>query len=140
MHEIFQHKIFPYKCNKKGCGKSFTKEQFLDEHVKLVHEKKGINKKETEKKEIGKPWKCKNTEKCIKKDIAFETEAQLKRHLKAHEEKIYKCDQCPKSFARKDHLTSHLNTHRGEKLFGCRECSESFTSAGSRHYHEKNNH
>jgi KRAB domain-containing zinc finger protein len=130
LHEILRHKTLPYKCTKKGCKKSFIKEEFLNEHVQLVHKKRGVEK----------PWKCEKAEKCVKKGVAFETEAKLKRHLKGHEEKIYKCDKCVKSFARKDHLTVHLNIHDGEKLFPCRRCNESFTTAANRHYHEKHNH
>lgn len=132
IHQIIKHYLLPYECTRKGCKKRFISKEYLDEHINLVHKKKGIEK----------TWKCTQTEKCIKKNVAFETEAKLKLHQKLHVEKKLKCQYCDKMFGRKPYLEAHERTHTNEKIYPCRksDCNESFTNTASRKWHEDHHH
>lgn len=52
-------------------------------------------------------------------------------------EKPYKCEYCPKTFARGGQLTQHLVTHTGVKKFRCDHCGQKFSSAANLRLHQK---
>lgn len=52
-------------------------------------------------------------------------------------EKPYKCEHCPKTFARGGQLTQHLVTHTGLKKFKCDYCGQKFSSAANLRLHQK---
>ncbi|XP_065561613.1 zinc finger protein 239-like isoform X1 [Artemia franciscana] len=50
-------------------------------------------------------------------------------------ERPYKCDMCQKSFAQKNHLTSHLKFHTREKQFQCELCKNYFSRRSNLNVH-----
>ena len=69
-------------------------------------------------------------------------------HRKTHDEKkSYKCDQCDKSFIKKNRLLIHQRTNSEEKtfkyhhyfFFKCDHCDESFLMKGHLVIHHKTN-
>lgn len=59
-------------------------------------------------------------------------------HMASHEEeKPYKCDLCPKSFATKTVLKQHLIVHSGAKPFVCSSCGKAFNNSYNLVVHER---
>jgi uncharacterized Zn-finger protein len=129
LHQIMRHSLLPFQCPKKKCGKSFLQEDYLRKHLFVDHSAK-----------IEKPYKCKETQKCIDKSVSFENQRKLNQHLRLHGEKVFKCSQCEKAFPIKYYLDDHMQVHSGKKLYNCRKCNKSFSSFSSRKYHEKHLH
>lgn len=50
----------------------------------------------------------------------------------------YKCEECPRAFKHKHHLTEHKRLHTGEKPFQCSKCLKRFSHSGS--YSQHMNH
>ena len=73
---------------------------------------------------VGKPFKCKQCEKC------FKAARQLKIHERIHTgEKPFKCKQCDKCFNQRASLKIHERIHTGEKPFKCKQYDKCFSSA-----------
>ena len=47
------------------------------------------------------------------------------------------CSHCPRSFAQKSNLLSHVRSHTGDRPFLCAECGGAFGTAATLHKHEK---
>jgi uncharacterized Zn-finger protein len=60
-----------------------------------------------------------------------------KKKRKNTGEKIYKCDECSRMFARKEHLMRHYRTHTGEKPFKCEICEKCFSQTGNLATHRR---
>merc|ERR1712130_552886 len=59
---------------------------------------------------------------------AFPKKWNLQMHIKTHD-KPFKCELCPKEFARKKTLADHmLRTHTVEKPFECGLCGKRFAA------------
>lgn len=52
----------------------------------------------------------------------------------------YKCEMCPKAFARPHQLVVHLPVHTGERAHLCSECGNSFSSVSALIDHRKRRH
>jgi len=52
---------------------------------------------------------------------------------------MFKCEQCPSTFTRKDNLVRHGKTHDGIR-FTCTICASSFSVMSNLKRHEKNAH
>ncbi|CAI9732553.1 PR domain zinc finger protein 10-like [Octopus vulgaris] len=67
------------------------------------------------------------TENCSK---VFVSKFLLDRHMLIHSApRNHKCFFCEKSFGRRDHLTSHLNTHKPDKpTWVCKQCGKQYIS------------
>ena len=79
------------------CFKIFIEMFSRDRHIKIMHSK------QVRVRKLRRALKC---SKCIK---TFYDEANLKRHLKIHEENptVFQCSICGNSFTRKDNLYRH---------------------------------
>jgi len=76
-----------------------------------------------------------NCEQC---DKTFGRKDNLKTHINTvHlKQKKYKCDLCDKSFGQKQQLKRHINTfHLKQKNFKCDHCNESFGEKGQMKTH-----
>lgn len=50
--------------------------------------------------------------------------------------KLYKCEQCDRSFSKRSHLERHLYAHSNEKPFSCSHCNKGFTTQQQLRRHE----
>ncbi|KAM8703031.1 hypothetical protein ACLKA7_005384 [Drosophila subpalustris] len=69
----------------------------------------------------------------------FRAKAYLGNHMRKHTNELmdYKCQHCPKTFARNWHLTRHISVVHGEKTFQCPQCQKCFAKAFSLRLHSK---
>ena len=101
------------------CGRSFKRKNYLDLHTE-IH----LNERNHPCKLCGK---------------RFNTAKNLKSHLLTHkyQKKIYKCNQCEKTFAREAYLREHMKTHVNMKSYKCNICSKGFNSSCNLSRHKK---
>ena len=130
------------KITKKKCGvceKTFCVESgAYEEHLK-VHEdtffecpeedcKKKFRRKSSLRKHsyfhVGKfKYKCSDCSECFVDRSKYEIHVASK-HNKM--ERIFKCEECPKTFSSSDYLKKHLVTHRDEYKYNCKICEQKF--------------
>ena len=61
-------------------------------------------------------------------------------HVQIVGDRPFKCDKCPKAFARAHQLAVHSPVHTGERAHLCSECGNSFSSVSSLIDHRKRRH
>ena len=79
-----------------------------------------------------------NPFKCNTCPKSFAKKGNLKAHFRVHtSEKPFKCNTCPKEFAKKSNLKTHVQTHTGKKAFKCKTCSKAFTRKSNLKVHQR---
>lgn len=70
------------------------------------------------------------------------TRSSLAAHVRYVHLKIsdHKCNICQKEFRRKLELTEHMARHTGEVLYRCPNCPKTFASSSNYFSHRKNRH
>lgn len=121
-NSLTQHKILhtvPYKCNE--CKEVFDNIKNLDAHL-LQHEKgqeyvnnSFCDNSSTLKQHIKTPT---NVYKCEECNRSFSRLTKLNIHKLDHQNRPYKCTECPLTFIHHDSLVIHQT-----KVFECRVCS-----------------
>ncbi|XP_055605445.1 uncharacterized protein LOC129753637 [Uranotaenia lowii] len=59
-------------------------------------------------------------------DKTFDSESQLRKHMKKHSDKHYDCTYCFRKFADQSQLRNHLVRHKEGKMHPCKHCDASF--------------
>ncbi|KAJ8278504.1 hypothetical protein GJAV_G00088350, partial [Gymnothorax javanicus] len=75
--------------------------------------------------------------KCDQCEKSFIYQSSFKYHQRIHSgEKPYKCDQCEECFSWSSQLKSHKSIHTGEKAYKCDQCEKSFVMKSKLKYHQ----
>jgi KRAB domain-containing zinc finger protein len=115
-----------YYCDK--CGKQFTNQYSVNVHIKTVHEgvytpatcpicgmtfktKLQMNRHHILNHSTNQKYQCKYCEK------RCSNTADLREHLRKHEEPTFKCSYCDKMLKRKSALKEHERIHTGERPY-----------------------
>lgn len=132
-----------YKCSRHACfyfHEGFAEEKGLQQHTNR-HEK---------------PFCCTEIG-CTRMYIGWSTEKELKKHMSQYhpdpeasswkfpkvnsKQTVFKCDLCPKEFARASILNTHQKRqHTNERPFTCSSCVKSFVTKYDCDRHEKTVH
>lgn len=137
------------------CDKSFFKKYLLRKHLK-IHMMEGtcLKKKQSVCVNSEKKFKClvcdkmftasssmrihtrifhteKKIYKCNECHKSFSDIVYLRRHRKFHAEKPHQCEVCQKSFPVMSNLKVHMNVHTGIKPWKCDVCERSYADRTS---------
>ncbi|OXA45956.1 zinc finger protein 227 [Folsomia candida] len=115
-----------FPCTSGTCDRTFLTKGTLAKHFEVEHSENPVR------------FPCTYCEK------EFKTWPELDLHILTHtKEKPYKCATCKKSFAQKNKLHRHQETHReisSRKFFQCESCPRQFLSMRGRRLHSERDH
>ncbi|KAL4714839.1 hypothetical protein ACJJTC_002698 [Scirpophaga incertulas] len=104
------------------CGLKFATKKLLEEHRESLHDKDD------------KSWVC---EVCGK---VFIHRGSLTSHVRSHLPPRFGCDQCDYKTWNKYDLNKHILIHKGEKLYQCQYCSQSYYTSSNMTSHIRRSH
>ena len=144
------HNARPLACPEKANGCSFR----ADDHGKLENHTRGVHKdlysehltcefcqrvfasKSYLKSHIRRMHKLGQSEREKVCPYCGESKLQLNDHImRAHKEKRFFCDLCPKSFRTSVQRRIHRNVHTGFRPYTCHSCDKSFARLHHRKIH-----
>ena len=108
----------PYSCSL--CPAGFLRKSALKNHTNKIHENKERS--------------------LIECDICGENVESLKQHKRKHNSDEFPCNECTKTFTKKDKVEIHMKIHTGEKSFTCSVCAKKFRQKGHLDSHLKGVH
>lgn len=139
----------PYKCTE--CKKNFATRYTLQNHLKTHSDDKRLFDCDICQKSFSNQKNLKQHRKLHQKSINgskyefsksdVQTKACLTTNSTNHTaQKVYICNVCGKSFARKPELDDHDRTHTGERPFKCDLCPLAFAQRSNLNTHKKITH
>ena len=156
-HKQYYHDEAPKPRDEKcpECDKSYATIEALDQHFARIHEPStNTMSRDYECETCGKTYaKMKHLENhqyrehskspCAECGLMFPV-SYLKRHIMAvHTEdskKDWPCKTCPKAYATKERLESHMLIHTGERPYICQYCGDTFNDLSNQRAHERSVH
>jgi len=105
------------KCSE--CNKTFGNSLTMERHIKRFHSLKN-----------GPKLKC---------DLCDSEVSDLKNHMKSHEEKKHRCEQCPKKYRTKFDLKTHIKSVHLDVKEPCPHCGK-MTANLSKHIYSNHMH
>ena len=99
------------------CSKSCNSIESLEVHVKVHKLEKDEN--------------CLLLFECFECGVLTKSLKILKSHRKSHNNKVYNCEHCLRSFSKTEDLNLHLRVHEDLKIFDCKSCSVLFANLDS---------
>ncbi|XP_032377739.1 zinc finger protein 436-like [Etheostoma spectabile] len=133
-----------YSCS--VCNKRFIWRQQVRKHKCVNHQSSQLHQSQTEENREAEPSTSRATQHMDQTGDSSEPEtdecgrrfgfkSDLKKQRAYTREKPFSCLVCKKYFTQRDHLRSHMSTHREEQPFSCSVCNKSFTQRGSLQKH-----
>jgi len=78
--------------------------------------------------------------KCDECDKDFASKNHLQQHIKTHSSYAHKCNQCGKMYNTVKNMKEHIKVMHSEKRLECDECEKLFSTISKLNYHKKGVH
>ena len=107
------------------CGKDFRHEFFLRKHQLAYHDTTPFKCDECGVEVLGKKTLI-NHKRVHQKNSSAKSLPRMPRPKATKTEQTYLCEECSKSFKRRQNLERHKITHIGQENCSCNECEKEF--------------
>ena len=142
----FNHLLKHYKKNNyacRHCSLDFKDARLFKEHMQTEHKRKYACSLCPEVFEDQLSRKCHRETahpramvfKCKICSCQFVSENEVKKHVKLHKVRQYKCDICAQAFSRLSLLFQHLVIHAQKLMYKCQYCSKLLPNQLTMHKH-----